>query len=164
MPNDNIDPNLDPAAQLQTDDGQDPSPPMDVVSLEDYDRLKADRDSLFERLARAQADFQNSRKRLEAEADQRLSYANANLVKALLPVIDNLERAVSVDPNTDPASLLRKTPSLSRTKKEKRHHRKGALATISAQAATEEEPQTEATESLSLTTFYALGKKSERTM
>jgi len=107
MPNDNIDPNLDPAAQLQTDDGQDPSPPMDVVSLEDYDRLKADRDSLFERLARAQADFQNSRKRLEAEADQRLSYANANLVKALLPVIDNLERAVSVDPNTDPASIIK---------------------------------------------------------
>src|SRR5438045_2209670 len=108
MPNDNIDPNLDPAAaQLQTDDARDPNAPQEVVSLEDYDRLKADRDSLFERLARAQADFQNSRKRLEAEADQRLSYANANLVKSLLPVIDNLERAVSVDPNTDPASIIK---------------------------------------------------------
>jgi molecular chaperone GrpE len=109
MPNDNnIDPNFDPAAQLQTDDGRDPSSaPQEGVSVEEYDRLKADRDSLFERLARAQADFQNSRKRLEAEADQRLSYANANLIKSLLPVIDNLERAVAVDPASGPASIIK---------------------------------------------------------
>src|SRR4051794_33636671 len=97
MPNDNIDPN-DPAAQLQTDDVNDPSSQQGgVVSADEYDRLKAERDALYERLARAQADFQNSRKRLEAEADQRLQYANANLIKSLLPVIDNLERAMSVD-------------------------------------------------------------------
>jgi molecular chaperone GrpE len=66
-------------------------------SLADFDKLKAERDMLFERLARAQADFQNSRKRLEAEADQRLQYANSQLIKNLLPTIDNLERAMAVD-------------------------------------------------------------------
>jgi len=77
-------------------------------SLQDYDKVKAERDSLFERLARAQADFQNSRKRLEAESDQRLQYANSQLIKNLLPTIDNLERAIAVDlTKTDAASIVK---------------------------------------------------------
>jgi molecular chaperone GrpE len=71
-------------------------------------RLRAERDSLFERLARVSADFQNTRKRLEAEMDQRLQYANSGLIKGLLPVIDNFERALAVDPSkADSASILK---------------------------------------------------------
>jgi molecular chaperone GrpE len=74
----------------------------------EFDRIKSERDMLFEKLARAQADFQNSRKRLQAEADQRAQYANANLIKSLLPVIDNFERALAQDPaKTDTATLLK---------------------------------------------------------
>ncbi len=74
----------------------------------DFDKLKAERDSLFERLARTTADFQNSRKRLQAEADQRAQYANSALIKNLLPVIDNFERALAQDPSkTDAATLLK---------------------------------------------------------
>src|SRR3954447_26976096 len=83
----------------------DPAPGTDGTELE---RLKAERDMLFEKLARAQADFQNSRKRLEAESDQRLQYANASLIKSLLPVIDNFERALAQDPaKSDAATILR---------------------------------------------------------
>jgi molecular chaperone GrpE len=74
----------------------------------DPERLRAERDMLFEKLARAQADFQNSRKRIQAEADTRLQYANAALIKSLLPVIDNFERALAQDPSkTDAATMLR---------------------------------------------------------
>ena len=74
----------------------------------EFDKLRAERDMLYEKLARAQADFQNSRKRLEAESDQRLTYANASLIKSLLPVIDNFERALAQDPSkTDAAAILR---------------------------------------------------------
>ena len=75
---------------------------------DDSDRVRAERDMLYEKLARAQADFQNSRKRIQAEADQRLQYANANLIKSLLPVIDSFERALAQDPSkTDAATLLK---------------------------------------------------------
>src|SRR5437773_9247346 len=71
-------------------------------------KLRAERDMLYERLARAQADFQNSRKRLEAESDQRVQYANAALIKSLLPVIDNFERALAQDPDkTNTRDVLR---------------------------------------------------------
>src|SRR5215211_3810879 len=74
----------------------------------EFDRIKSERDMLFEKLARAQADFQNSRKRLEAESDQRLQYANATLIKSLLPVIDNFERALAQDPDkADPRTILK---------------------------------------------------------
>ena len=74
----------------------------------DLERLRAERDMLFEKLARAQADFTNSRRRLQQESDQRAQYANASLIKSLLPVIDNFERALAQDPSkTDAATLLK---------------------------------------------------------
>lgn len=75
---------------------------------ENVSKLQAERDDLFNRLARATADFQNMRKRLEAENDQRVQYANGALIKSLLPVIDNFERALLVDPKkSDSASILK---------------------------------------------------------
>jgi molecular chaperone GrpE len=75
---------------------------------DDIQKLRRERDSLYERLARATAEFQNIRKRQEQEADQRVQYANSTLIKSLLPVIDNFERALAVDPTkADAASILK---------------------------------------------------------
>jgi molecular chaperone GrpE len=75
---------------------------------EDLERLKAERDNLFDRLARATAEFKNSQKRMQTEMDQRMQYANSALIKSLLPVIDNFERAVAVDPEkADARSILK---------------------------------------------------------
>lgn len=74
----------------------------------DVRKITAERDELFDRLARVTADYQNSRKRLETEMEQRMVYANAALIKSLLPVIDNFERALAVDPaKSDTASILK---------------------------------------------------------
>src|SRR4051812_46000430 len=84
------------------------SAPGDRPDDNEFEKVRAERDMLYERLARAQADFQNSRKRLEAESDQRLQYANASLIKSLLPVIDNFERALAQDPDkADPRTILK---------------------------------------------------------
>jgi len=74
----------------------------------ELEKIKAERDSLYERLARATADFQNTRRRLETEMDQRMQYANSALIRSLLPVIDNWERALNVDATkVDSAAVLK---------------------------------------------------------
>jgi molecular chaperone GrpE len=84
--------------------------PSSSTAVDDNELLKlqSERNELYNKLARAQAEFQNARKRLEADKEQAVQYANSSLIKALLPVIDNFERALAQDPaKTDVASLLK---------------------------------------------------------
>jgi molecular chaperone GrpE len=57
-------------------------------------KLKAERDSLIDRLARAQAEFENARRRAAKEQQDFRDFAAADVIKALLPVIDSFERAL----------------------------------------------------------------------
>ena len=58
--------------------------------------LKAERDSLLERLARTQAEFENARRRTLKEQQDFRDYAAADTIKALLPVLDSFDRALQV--------------------------------------------------------------------
>src|ERR1700688_2123423 len=66
-------------------------------------KLRAERDSLLDRLSRAQAEFENARRRASKEQQDFRKYATADAIKSLLPVVDSLERAVQV--RSDPAEL-----------------------------------------------------------
>jgi molecular chaperone GrpE len=55
---------------------------------------RAERQKLEEQLVRLQADFENFRKRTLRERQEALSYGHELVVKDLLPVVDNLERAI----------------------------------------------------------------------
>ena len=57
--------------------------------------LRAERDNLRDRLARMQAEFENARKRAAREQQEFRDFAMADTLKALLPVVDNFERALS---------------------------------------------------------------------
>lgn len=59
-------------------------------------KLKAERDSLLDRLARMQAEFENARRRASKEQQDFRDFASADTIKALLPVIDSFERALQV--------------------------------------------------------------------
>jgi molecular chaperone GrpE len=48
----------------------------------------------YDRWLRATAEFENVKKRLEKEKNDTYKFANEGLIKELLPVLDNLERAV----------------------------------------------------------------------
>jgi len=48
----------------------------------------------YERLLRCAAEIDNLKKRQEREKAELLQFANENLIKELLPVVDNLERAL----------------------------------------------------------------------
>jgi molecular chaperone GrpE len=49
----------------------------------------------YERLLRVAADFENYKKRAGKEKEEWVKFANEDLLKAILPFIDNLERAVN---------------------------------------------------------------------
>src|SRR5580704_9362486 len=66
-------------------------------------KLKAERDTLLDRLARAQAEFENARRRAGKEQQEFRDYAVADAIKSLLPVVDSLERALQV--KSDAAEL-----------------------------------------------------------
>jgi molecular chaperone GrpE len=65
-----------------------------TVPQEEYDRLKAERDMLFDRLARLQAEFDNARKREAKERADFRDYAVGNAVEQFLPVLDNFHLAL----------------------------------------------------------------------
>jgi molecular chaperone GrpE len=63
--------------------------------LADLRRKAAEYDALMDRLKRVTADFMNSQKRLEREMHERAQYALEGFARELLPVADNLERALA---------------------------------------------------------------------
>jgi molecular chaperone GrpE len=61
-------------------------------------KLKAERDTLFDRLARLQAEFDNFRKRQSKEQQDFRDYALTNAIQTLLPILDSLDRALQTQP------------------------------------------------------------------
>ncbi len=59
-----------------------------------YRKLAAEKQELYDRLLRKQAELENFRKRLQREKEDFLEHATANLIRALLPVLDGFERAL----------------------------------------------------------------------
>ncbi|MGA2367572.1 MAG: nucleotide exchange factor GrpE [Dehalococcoidia bacterium] len=56
-------------------------------------------------LQRSEADFRNYKKRIEQEKQEALTWTNAELIKSLLPVVDDMERAISMmDPAVEESS------------------------------------------------------------
>jgi len=95
-------------------DTQNPDPNLSEVSSEDQlpaesvegqlaavtaerDRLATEKMELYERMLRARAEFENARKRAERERSDYLQFAAMDLVKDILPVLDDFERALKVE-------------------------------------------------------------------
>lgn len=62
-------------------------------------KLTEERDQIQDQLIRTMADFQNYKKRQQAEQGMVRQYATESLVMTLLPAIDNFSRAVSAAEN-----------------------------------------------------------------
>ena len=62
--------------------------------LDELSEAKRERDEYLELAQRTRADFENYRKRVARETSEALSRGKAELARDLLPVIDNLERAL----------------------------------------------------------------------
>ena len=101
---------------------QDPLPPADgpehgpdledfeeFISAEDLEALRAERDDLRDRFMRALADAENARKRSDRDRREAEQYGGSKLARDLLPVYDNLKRALDAVPDeirTQAAALI----------------------------------------------------------
>jgi molecular chaperone GrpE len=70
--------------------------------------LERERDNYKDLLLRRTAEFENFRKRTERERVAQAEAAAADLVKELLPLIDDLERALQADPGKEGAEAYRR--------------------------------------------------------
>mgnify|MGYP001049640970 CR=1 FL=1 len=71
---------------------------------EQLSKLQAECSALHDQLVRRQADFENYRKRVEREQKEFRQHAEAELILALLPVLDAFERALNApveNPNNE---------------------------------------------------------------
>lgn len=60
------------------------------------DKLAAEKADVYDRLLRKQAEFDNFRKRMERDRSDFLQFAGMEIVRELLPILDDFERAVKV--------------------------------------------------------------------
>lgn len=73
----------------------------------DLERVTAERDKKHEQLLRTTADFENYRKRMRRELEEAKIKGQQDVVRDLLPVFDNLERAVQASATaSDAASVV----------------------------------------------------------
>ena len=90
-------------------DVDDLAPEQEEDSRESEVALKAERDEYLALAQRTQADFENYRKRVGREAADAEARGRGALARSLLPVLDNLERALAaaepIDRDTAPNHL-----------------------------------------------------------
>lgn len=68
-----------------------------IATRAELRRVEAERNELREALARRQADFENYRKRVERDRSDSYNQMVGELVRKLLPVLDNLRRALEAE-------------------------------------------------------------------
>lgn len=102
----------DPASVADSETAAQPEPAaIDSISMEELEDLKAraaKADENWDKYLRAIADLENYRKRVAREKEELARFTSERVVSALLPVLDNLERAIDAAQKhgADNASLL----------------------------------------------------------
>lgn len=70
-----------------------------VVKKPDNKKFLSQIKELEDRILREKAELINYRKRKDEEVSCMLKYANEDLIRELLPIVDNFERAIKLDDN-----------------------------------------------------------------
>ncbi len=79
-----------------------------AVEALDAEEVQRQRDDYYDRLLRKTAEFDNYRKRVERDRQSMAEAAAADLVRDLLPLVDDLERALKADAGVEGAEAYRR--------------------------------------------------------
>jgi molecular chaperone GrpE len=80
----------------------------DAAVQTDPAQLQRERDEYYELLLRKSAEFDNFRKRVERERQAQAESAAANMIEELLPLMDDLERALKAEAGSDSGEAYRR--------------------------------------------------------
>jgi molecular chaperone GrpE len=97
---------LTPAEDAQGSDPTGLTPVEDRAVPDHVAKLEAERDEYLDLAQRVQADFENYRKRAAREQERLVAHAHERLVRELLPVLDDLERALEAAERHEEAQLV----------------------------------------------------------
>jgi len=86
--------------EVRTDEEQ-----VEEAEVDQLEVLQRERDELLDTLQRVQAEFDNYRKRAARDQQSLVARAHERLVKELLPVLDDLERALEAAEAHEEAKL-----------------------------------------------------------
>lgn len=90
-----------------TQEPAEPAPaPEGAPEADELARVTAERDEYLDLLLRVQADFENYRKRAAREQERLVAHAHERVVRELLPVLDDLERALEAAERHEEAALV----------------------------------------------------------
>jgi len=93
-------------AEIEQEEPFDPETADGDTLLAKYRQLEDELSETQERVLRTAADAENFKKRLQREKEEQTRYANESFMRELLPVIDNLERALEhSEPGADQGGL-----------------------------------------------------------
>lgn len=90
----------DVKAEAKAEPEKKASKPKKSKANAEVEKLKFEVENQKELLMRTAAEFDNFKKRTEREKIKTAEYSKANILKQLLPVIDNAKRALDVDPSS----------------------------------------------------------------
>jgi molecular chaperone GrpE len=90
-------------------EGVEPADGAGAVSAapDEFEAMRRERDEHRDRLLRTAAEFDNYRKRVERERHELGEHATRTLLAALLPILDDFERALRADAGEDPDGYRR---------------------------------------------------------
>lgn len=74
----------------------------------ELEKLRRTAEENYTKFLRTQADFDNFRRRTRTEKEEMAKYASSKVIEALLPTLDNLERAVSSSKTSSDLEALQK--------------------------------------------------------
>jgi molecular chaperone GrpE len=82
------------------------SDPAGLTPEDELAALTAERDEYLDLLQRVKADFENYRKRAARDQERLVAHAHERLVRELLPILDDLERALEAAERHEEAKLV----------------------------------------------------------
>jgi molecular chaperone GrpE len=98
---------LEPPADVDQPQPAEPAAPNTPATGDTADQLRRERDEYYDLLLRKTAELDNFRKRTERERADRSQAAAADLIQELLPLVDDLERALAAEASDDAARAYR---------------------------------------------------------